>query len=128
MQQNPQYKDVACDVRRYLAERVASCISAGIKPERILLDPGFGFGKLLEHNLSLMRNLEHITNMGFPVLVGVSRKAMIGAVLNRPVEERAVGSAAAAAIAVSKGAAIIRAHDVRENVDAIRIASAIRGV
>lgn len=127
MQQNPQYEDVVREVRDYLAAQVARCVAAGIAPHRILLDPGFGFGKTLEHNLRLMASLESVVAMGFPVLVGVSRKSMIGGILGRPVEERVLGSAVAAAIAVGKGAAIVRAHDVRENVDAIKIAKAIQG-
>lgn len=127
MQHNPHYEDVVAEVRAFLAERVAACTAAGMAPENIILDPGFGFAKTLEHNLRLFRYLEHICALGFPVLVGVSRKTMLGAVTGRPVGERAVASAAAAAIAVTKGAVIIRAHDVRENVDAIKMAAAIQG-
>ncbi len=128
MQRDPSYEDVAAEVRNYLAAQVARCVAAGIAPENLLLDPGFGFGKSLTHNLELMARLEMISALGFPLLVGVSRKSMIGGVLDRPVQERVTGSAVAAAIAVMKGAAIVRAHDVRENVDAIKVAAAIRGV
>ncbi len=128
MQQDPHYDDVVAEVRGFLAAQVASCTAAGIAPHNIILDPGFGFGKTLEHNLRLFRYLEHICALGFPVLVGVSRKTMLGAVTGRPVAERAVASAAAAAMAVMKGAVIVRAHDVRENVDAIKMAAAIQGV
>ena len=128
MQKDPTYEDVVAEVRGYLAAQVARCVAAGIAPENLLLDPGFGFGKNLMHNLELMAHLETISALGFPLLVGVSRKSMIGGVLDRPVQERVTGSAVAAAIAVMKGAAIVRAHDVRENVDAIKMAAAIRGV
>lgn len=128
MQQDPHYDDVVTEVRDFLAAQVAACAAAGIAPKNIILDPGFGFAKNLEHNLKLFQHLEHICALGFPVLVGVSRKRMLGEVTGRDVADRAVASAAAAAMAVMKGAVIIRAHDVRENVDAVKMAAAILGV
>jgi dihydropteroate synthase len=128
MQEQPVYSDVVSDVCAFLQQQLDQCIKAGIAAETLLIDPGFGFGKSLEHNLLLMRRLECLVGLGYPVLVGVSRKSMIGALIDRSVDERITGSATAAAIAVLKGASIIRAHDVRENLDAIKIAMAIRGV
>lgn len=126
MQQEPRYIDVVAEVRAFLAERVRACAAAGIPRERILLDPGFGFGKTLEHNLSLLRRLDRFTDVAAGVLAGVSRKSMIGLLLNAPVGERLAGSLAAAVIAVWQGADMIRAHDVRETVQALRVCAAVR--
>ena len=126
MQQNPQYRDVVSDVAAFLAERVTVCEAAGIGRERLLLDPGFGFGKTLEHNLSLLKHLKQLESLGLPLLVGISRKSMIGSLLNgAPVDERVVGSVAAAVLAVVRGAAIIRAHDVGQTVAALKVAAAV---
>ncbi|MBL1457135.1 MAG: dihydropteroate synthase [Methylophaga sp.] len=121
MQQQPHYVDVVNEVNNFLSERVAACEAAGISRSRIILDPGFGFGKNARHNLRLMKHLSVITESDLPVLVGVSRKSIIGAMLNVSVEERLAGSLALASIAIWQGAKIIRSHDVRETVQAIRL-------
>lgn len=127
MQQNPHYQNVVNEVRRFLAGRVRACIAAGIPSEQILVDPGFGFGKTLDHNLQLLRHLHEFTTLGQPLLVGLSRKSMIGALLDKvPVTERLQGSVAAAVVAVLRGAQIIRCHDVQPTVAALRIAAAAR--
>ena len=113
------------EVADFLARRAQACVDAGIPRERILIDPGFGFGKTLEHNLALLRGLERLTASGLPVLVGISRKSMIGALVERGVGERLAGSLAAAVLAVVKGARMIRAHDVAATVDALKVASAV---
>ena len=127
MQQAPRYDDVVAEVLAFLEERVAACEAAGIPRERIILDPGFGFGKTLDHNLALFRALPRFAATGLPVLVGVSRKSMIGQVLEVPVAERLAGSLALASLAVWLGAAIVRSHDVRETVHAVRMTAAVRG-
>lgn len=121
MQQEPRYADAVTEVRAFLAERVRACALAGIGTDRILVDPGFGFGKTLAHNLSLLRHLDRFTDLAAGVVAGVSRKSMIGALLDAPVGERLSGSLAAAVIAAWQGARIIRAHDVRETVQALRV-------
>lgn len=125
MQNNPQYSNVVSDVAGYLMGRVRACRDAGIVDDRILLDPGFGFGKSLQHNLSLLKHLDQLVALGFPVLVGMSRKSMIGAILGKHVDERLHGSVAAAIIAAHNGASIIRVHDVGPTVDALKIVSAV---
>ncbi|KAF0862851.1 dihydropteroate synthase [Pseudomonas sp. LD120] len=125
MQDNPHYQNVTQEVAGFLAERMAACAAVGIGAERIVLDPGFGFAKTLQHNLSLFRHMEVLHGLGRPLLVGVSRKSMIGQVLNRPVAERLHGSLALAALAVTKGAKIIRVHDVAETVDVVRMIAAV---
>ena len=125
MQQHPVYHEVVADVRAYLAERVAVCRQAGIAVERIVVDPGFGFGKTLEHNLALFRELRALAADGHPVLVGVSRKSMLGAITGRPVEARQAASVAAALLAAQRGAAILRVHDVAETRDALAVWAAI---
>lgn len=126
MQQNPVYDDVVAEVSGFLRRRVAEAVAAGIRQDRLVLDPGFGFGKTLEHNLELLAGLERLVDLGLPVLVGISRKSMIATLLGgRPVGERVHGSIAAAVIAAMKGARIIRAHDVGPTVDALKIATAI---
>jgi len=114
------------EVKVFLAERVAACERAGILRERLLIDPGFGFGKSLEHNLRLLRHLDDFAGLKLPVLVGVSRKSLIGAVVDAPAAERLYGSIALAALAVWQGAAIIRAHDVAATVQAIKMTAAVR--
>ncbi|KRW58629.1 dihydropteroate synthase [Pseudomonas sp. TTU2014-080ASC] len=126
MQNNPQYPDIQIEVRDFLAERIEACVQAGISAERIVLDPGFGFAKTLEHNLSLFRHLECLHEFGRPLLVGVSRKSMIGKVLGNEVSERLYGGLALAALAVAKGAHIIRVHDVAETVDVVRMIAAVQ--
>lgn len=124
MQIAPRYDDVVTEVKAFLADRVQACVSAGVDRQRIVVDPGFGFGKTLEHNLALLRGLRAIGG-GFPVLVGLSRKSMLQALTGRAVCERIHGSVALAVIAVLNGAAIVRAHDVAATVDALRVATAV---
>jgi len=126
MQQDPHYDDVVSDVRRFLAERIFACEMSGIDKKRIVADPGFGFGKTLEHNVALLAALDQFAALGVPLLVGLSRKAMIGTPTGREKHaDRAVGSAAAAMIAVQKGAAIVRVHDVAATRDAIAVWAAV---
>ncbi|AZD27604.1 dihydropteroate synthase [Pseudomonas chlororaphis] len=125
MQDNPQYRDVTKEVGEFLAERMAQCAAVGIGPERIILDPGFGFAKTLQHNLSLFKHMDALHVLGRPLLVGVSRKSMIGQALNRPVGERLYGGLALAALAMSKGAKILRVHDVAETLDVVRMIAAV---
>lgn len=125
MQKSPGYQDVASEVRAFLEQRVNVCIAAGIGEGKIVVDPGFGFGKTLEHNLTLLAELERFAAMPQALLVGVSRKSMFKQLLNRELADRLPGSLAAATIAVCKGAAIVRAHDVAATVDAIRVAHEI---
>ncbi len=127
MQRNPRYANVTRAVCAFLRERRAACENAGLAPGRVLLDPGFGFGKTLAHNLELFANLEQVLALGSPVVVGVSRKSMIGALTRRPVAERAAGSVAAAVLAAWKGAALLRVHDVAATVDALAVCRALRG-
>ncbi|MWV16475.1 dihydropteroate synthase [Pseudomonas sp. L-22-4S-12] len=126
MQQNPQYRDVLAEVADFLAQRMVACEVAGIPRERIVLDPGFGFAKTLAHNLSLFKHMEGLHALGRPLLVGVSRKSMIGQALGREVGERLYGGLALAALAVSKGACILRVHDVAETVDVVRMVAAVQ--
>jgi len=127
MQKDPHYGDVVGDLLAFFYARLKACEEAGLSRERLLLDPGFGFGKSLVHNLSLLKHLSRFTDIGLPLLVGVSRKSMIGALLdNRPVAGRLYGSLAAAVVAVERGASVIRVHDVKPTVDALRIVSAVR--
>ena len=126
MQQNPEYLDVVSDVNDFLEQRINSCIEAGIARDRILIDPGFGFGKNLEHNLALLKYLGNFEKLGVPLLVGMSRKSMIGAVLDAPLDDRLHGSVAVATLAAWLGAKIIRAHDVKATVDAVRMVAAVQ--
>jgi len=128
MQQEPCYSNVVNEVYAFLAERVQICQAAGIPRERILVDPGFGFGKTLDHNLRLLRHLDRFTDLAAGVLVGVSRKSMIGLLLHAPVDQRLSGSLAAAVIASWQGAKIIRTHDVRETVQALCVCAAVRAM
>ncbi|MCF9020867.1 MULTISPECIES: dihydropteroate synthase [Pseudomonas syringae group] len=125
MQDNPHYQDLVGEVSVFLADRMERCEAAGILKDRIILDPGFGFAKTLEHNLSLFRHMEALHALGRPLLVGVSRKSMIGAVLGRPVGERLIGGLALAALAMTKGARILRVHDVAETADVVRMIAAV---
>lgn len=126
MQDDPHYENVTQDVARYLQQRMVACADAGIEADRIVLDPGFGFAKTLAHNLSLFKHLEALHRLGRPLLVGVSRKSMIGLTLERPVDERLYGSLALAALAVTKGASILRVHDVAQTVDVVRMIAAVQ--
>jgi dihydropteroate synthase len=122
MQNQPEYQDVVQEVIVFLQERVASLMAAGVARERICIDPGFGFGKTLAHNLALLQNLSQIrTAVGVPVLAGLSRKSMLGALTGRPVGERQAASLAAALAAVANGAQLVRVHDVAPTVDAIKV-------
>ncbi|CAM5485808.1 dihydropteroate synthase [Pseudomonas fragi] len=125
MQDNPRYEDLVGEVSAFLADSMVRCAAAGIGPERIVLDPGFGFAKTLQHNLSLFKHMEALHALGRPLLVGVSRKSMVGQTLNRPVAERLYGSLALAALAMTKGARILRVHDVAETVDVVRMIAAV---
>lgn len=125
MQQAPDYDDVVGEVRGFLLERVQACLEAGIARERIVIDPGFGFGKTPSHNLSLLRHLERLTETGLPVLVGLSRKSLIGQILGLPVERRLHGSVALAVLAAAKGALLARAHDVGPTVEALAVTAAV---
>jgi dihydropteroate synthase len=125
MQLQPDYHDVVSEVAGFLGRRVADAVDAGISRERIVIDPGFGFGKTLAHNLALLRALASFGSLGVPVLAGVSRKSMLGAITGRDVNERLAASVTAAMLAVQRGAAIVRVHDVRETVDALKILDAV---
>jgi dihydropteroate synthase len=125
MQLAPSYTDVVAEVRAFLAARVASAVAAGIAAERLVIDPGFGFGKTVEHNLTLLRRLAELSPDGVPLLVGLSRKSMLGRLTDRPTAERLIGSVALAVIAVLNGARIIRAHDVAATVEAVKVAAAV---
>jgi len=125
MQNAPVYDDVLTEVLSFLQQRIAVCITAGIDRERIVLDPGFGFGKSLAHNLSLLKNLQQFSILGVPILAGLSRKSMLGALTGREVGDRLSASVAAALIAVQNGAQIVRVHDVQATVDALKIWNAV---
>ena len=124
MQNNPVYDDVVNDIMQFFQQRIDACVAAGIARERLILDPGFGFGKTLEQNFHLLANLSKFGKLGLPILVGLSRKSMIGTLLNRDVSQRLAGSVSAAIIAAQQGANIIRVHDVQETVDALTILKA----
>lgn len=123
MQQEYHYENVVTDVVDFLKQRIEACENAGINKERLLVDPGFGFGKSLEHNFQLLRNLTQFSSLKLPVLVGISRKSMIGRLVNRPPKERVAGSLAATVLALENGALIVRTHDVAATIDAIRVHS-----
>lgn len=125
MQANPHYQDVIGEVRSMLAARLGACEAAGIASERVCLDPGFGFGKLISHNLALLRQLRRLEDLGRPLLVGLSRKSMLQKLTGRAVADRLAGSLALATVAVLHGARIIRAHDVAATLDAVRVAAAL---
>lgn len=125
MQSDPKYSDVVADIKSYLAGRVAACEAAGMDRGRLLLDPGFGFGKTLAHNLRLLARLAEFRELGLPLLVGLSRKSMFGALLDRPVEQRLVPSVVAAVLAAQHGAALLRVHDVAETADALKLLQAV---
>ncbi|HEY3698630.1 MAG TPA: dihydropteroate synthase [Spongiibacteraceae bacterium] len=125
MQQDPQYRDVVSEVHDFLAQRIEACTKLGVARRNIVLDPGFGFGKTAQHNLQLLNRLEQLQSLHYPLLVGLSRKALIGHVLKRPISERLTGSLALAAMAVQRGAVIFRVHDIRETGDVIRLCTAV---
>ncbi|MBI6543749.1 dihydropteroate synthase [Proteus vulgaris] len=124
MQQSPHYENVMMDVDRFLQENIQRCVDAGIEKNQIILDPGFGFGKNLAHNYQLLAHLSELHHFGLPILAGMSRKSMVGQLLNVPPQERVAGSVACAVIAAMQGAQIIRVHDVKETVDAMKIVQA----
>lgn len=121
MQQAPHYDDLLDDVADFLNKRIFACLQAGIEQSHIILDPGFGFGKTVEHNFELLKHLNAFVASGFPVLAGLSRKSMIGAVTHQPVEKRLVGSVAGALLAAQNGAKILRVHDVEATADALKV-------
>lgn len=121
MQDSPSYQDVLKEVKQFFEQRITACEKQGISKNRLILDPGFGFGKTLDHNYHLLANLSYFEALELPLLVGVSRKSMIGNLLNRQVEERLAGSIAGALIALQQGAKIVRVHDVKETSDALKV-------
>lgn len=125
MQQAPAYKDVQHEVEAFLKGAVATAEAAGITKDRLILDPGFGFGKSFDHNQTLFRAMPHLVALGFPVLIGVSRKSMIGQITDQPIDQRTIGSVAAAMLAAQYGAAILRVHDVAQTVDALKVFRAL---
>jgi dihydropteroate synthase len=126
MQAAPRYADVVADIRGFLSDRIDACVGAGIGRDRLIVDPGFGFGKSLGHNLDLLRRLDEIASLGVPVLVGISRKSMLGLLTGRDVSGRLAAGLAAALLAAGRGAAILRVHDVAATVDALRVLEAVR--
>lgn len=126
MQREPSYEEVVSEVVGFLRERAGEARSAGVDHGRIVVDPGFGFGKTLQHNLDLLAGIDRLVDLGYPVLIGLSRKSMFGKLLDRDTDERLAASVAAAALGVRSGAHIVRAHDVAETVDAVRLAHAVR--
>jgi len=125
MQDDPRYRNVRREVSSFLTERMRVIEKAGVRPDNIILDPGFGFGKSPQHNLQLLASLEQLQLLGHPILVGMSRKSMLGHITGRDVSERLPASLAAATISAMKGASIIRVHDVRETVDAVKVVTAM---
>lgn len=127
MQEQTDYVDVVNDVKAFLAHRIAACRAAGIAKNQMMIDPGFGFGKTVAHNYEMLRRLDEFTSFDLPVLVGVSRKSMIGAITGRPASQRVVPSAVLAVTAAAKGASVIRVHDVAETADALAVWQATEG-
>jgi dihydropteroate synthase len=127
MQMAPRYEDVVAEVRVFLRERLSALEAAGVSPERIALDPGFGFGKTVEHNFTLLRELRRFTSLGCPVVAGLSRKSMLGAVTGRAVGERATASVVGAVLAAERGARVLRVHDVAATRDGLRVWEAMQG-
>lgn len=121
MQYNPDYDDVIDEVSHFLNQRIFACLTAGMPKSHIMLDVGFGFGKTVQHNYQLLKHLALFAESGYPVLAGLSRKSMIGAVLDKPVDQRLIGSVAGALLAVQNGAKIVRVHDVAETAEALKI-------
>lgn len=127
MQTAPHYVDVVAEVREFLAQRIVACEAAGIGRSRLVADPGFGFGKTLAHNLALLKNLDRLADLGVPLLAGMSRKSMLGALTGKPVDQREYAGIAAHLAAVARGAAVVRVHDVAAVKDAITIWQAVEG-
>lgn len=125
MQQAPAYEDVVVQVQEFLSARVSACLKAGIARQDIVLDPGFGFGKTVQHNLLLINKLNEFKSFGMPLMLGVSRKSTIGSLLQRPVDDRVAGGLALTALAVNQGVTMIRTHDVKETVDAVNMVAAV---
>jgi dihydropteroate synthase len=128
MQATPHYDDVAAEVREFLAQRIAACEAAGMERSRLVIDPGFGFGKTLAHNLALLNKLGQLVELGVPVLAGMSRKSMLGALTGKPVDQREYAGVAAHLAAVARGAAMVRVHDVAAMKDALTVWQAVEGV
>ena len=128
MQANPSYDDVVSEVRAFLAARVRACEAAGIARDRVVVDPGFGFGKTAEHNLALLRGLPALASLGVPVLAGLSRKSTLGQITGRAIDERLAASVAAGLLAVERGARILRVHDVAATRDALAVLNAVQGM
>ena len=126
MQDDPRYQDVTAEVVDFLRQRIAACGQVGIPRERLLVDPGFGFAKTVAHNLTLMHEMAALQELALPILIGISRKSLFGKLLGRDVNERLPASLAAAVMCVERGAMIVRAHDVKETVDVVRLAHAVR--
>mgnify|MGYP003384234581 CR=1 FL=1 len=125
MQQEPHYDDLLADISSYFEERVLACQAVGIAREKLILDPGFGFGKTLQHNLQLLHSMQRLQNFNLPILVGMSRKSMLGNVIHKPVGERVFGGVAVAVMALERGATIVRTHDVGATVDALKMTQAV---
>jgi dihydropteroate synthase len=127
MQRDPHYDDVVVEVLTFLENRMKAVVEAGIARDRIVLDPGFGFGKTLQHNMTLLRNLERFKSLGAPILAGWSRKSSLGKITGRPVEERLPASLAMALLSLQHGATILRVHDVKETKDVVEVWKAFKG-
>jgi dihydropteroate synthase len=127
MQEDPQYEDVVGDISRFFRERAAAAVEAGISPEKLLVDPGIGFGKTVEHNLEILRRIEEFRGLGYPLVLGTSRKRFIGAVLDRPVDQRLLGTAATVAFAIARGVDVVRVHDTEEMLEVVKMADAAAG-
>jgi dihydropteroate synthase len=125
MQEDPRYRDVVVEVRTFLAERMRACLAAGIRQEHLVVDPGFGFGKTLTHNVALLASLDALTGLGVPVMVGLSRKSVLGQLTGRTVGDRLPGSLAAAIVAVQRGATLLRVHDVAATRDVLTVLDAV---
>lgn len=125
MQRAPSYSDVVAEVQDFLAQQIARCVDAGVERTQVIVDPGFGFGKTLEHNLQLLNRLDRLQELGVPILSGTSRKSMIGNLLDREPDQRLAGGLATVALAVERGARIIRVHDVAATVDCVRMTEAV---
>lgn len=128
MQQNPEYTSVMGEISAYLRERAETALAAGVSSAKIIIDPGLGFGKTMEHNLEIIHRLRELTTLGYPVLLGPSRKAFIGKILGTEIDNRLEGTAAAVTAAVLNGAAMVRVHDVKEMARVVRVADAIAGL
>jgi dihydropteroate synthase len=126
MQKSPRYKDVVGDIIRFLADRIDVAENAGVNPRKIMVDPGIGFGKTMDHNLEIIARLRELKVLGKPIVIGVSRKSFIGKLTGSPTDDRLEGSIAAAVLAIENGADIVRVHDVEETIAALRVAEAIR--